>query len=50
MKNLLYGTIKKVYANLFEIKMTKEIKLYQYPYIVKPLIEDGDSRIRDNIM
>ena len=37
---------KKVYANLYEIFLTKEIKFYQYPFKVDPEIEPGDPRIR----
>mgnify|MGYP002626539984 CR=1 FL=1 len=39
----------KIYANLFEIKLTKEIQLYQYPYEVKPKIEEGNNYIRQKI-
>ena len=45
----IWDNKKKVYANLFEIILTKEIKLYQYPYKVTPEIEDGDIRIRDKL-
>ena len=40
---------KNVYANLFEIQLTKDLKLYQYPYSVFPDIGygDGDMRIRN---
>ena len=48
-KSSIWNNKKKVYANLFEIKLTKEIKLYQYPYSVKPEIEDGDMRIREKL-
>jgi len=48
-KSSIWNNRKKVYANLFEIKLTKEIKLYQYPYTVKPEIEDGDIRIREKL-
>ena len=40
---------KEVYVNLFKINITKEIKLYQYPYSVKPNIEAGDLVIRNKI-
>ena len=40
---------KKVYANLFEIIIKKELKLYQYPYSVSPQIEAGDTRIREKL-
>ena len=48
-KSSIWNNKKKVYANLFEIKLTKEIKLYQYPYKVKPEIEDGDMRTREKL-
>ena len=48
-KSSIWNNKKKVYANLFEIKLTKEIKLYQYPYKVTPEIEDGDTRIREKL-
>jgi hypothetical protein len=41
----IYDT-RQVYANLYEIELTKEILLYQYPFTVSPEIEPGDSRIR----
>ena len=37
---------KKVYANLYEIFLTKTLKLYQYPYKVDPEVEAGDFNIR----
>ena len=37
---------KKVYANLYEIFMSKTITLYQYPFKVDPEIEAGDVSIR----
>ena len=37
---------RQVYANLYQITLTKEIVLYQYPFTVSPEIESGDSRIR----
>ena len=48
-KSSIWNNKKKVYANLYEIKLTKEIKLYQYPYKVIPDIEDGDIRIREKL-
>ena len=35
-----------VYANLYEINITKELKLYQYPYTVSPEIDKTDMEIR----
>ena len=40
---------KDVYANLYEIKIKKELKLYQNPFTVTPQIEAGDIRIRDKL-
>jgi hypothetical protein len=40
---------KKVYANLYEIFLTKTITLYQYPFKVDPEIEAGDVSIRQII-
>ena len=48
-KASIWNNKKKVYANLFEIKLTKEIKPYQYLYKVTPEIEDGDTRIREKL-
>ena len=40
---------KKVYVNLFEIKLRKEINLFQYPFTVSTPIESGDIRIRNRL-
>ena len=40
---------KKVYANLFEIKMKKKLTLFQYPYTVDPQIGTSDTLIRDKL-
>ena len=40
---------KNVYANLFEININKELKMYQYPYSVIPEIPSGDLRIRGEL-
>ena len=48
-KSKIWNNKKKVYANLFEIILKKDIKLFQYPYKVTPEIEDGDIRIRDKL-
>ena len=46
-KNLKYiEQIKSVYANLYQIKLSKELTVYQYPFSVSPNITPGDSRIR----
>ena len=37
---------KSVYANLYKIKLLKELTVYQYPFSVSPNIAPGDSRIR----
>ena len=50
-KKLKYiNNTKKVYANLYEIFLTKVLKLYQYPFKVIPEIEAGDTNIRKNII
>jgi len=41
--------ISDIYVNLFEFKMTKSIKLYQYPFTVKPEIGEGDYKIRNKL-
>ena len=48
-KSKIWNNKKKVYANLFEIILKKNIKLFQYPYKVTPEIEDGDIRIREKL-
>lgn len=49
-KKLKYITEKrKIYANLYEIILTKELIIYQYPYKVSPEIEAGDYKIRQII-
>ena len=49
-KKLKYiNNSKKVYANLYEIFLTKTLKLYQYPYKVIPEIVAGDTNIRKNL-
>ena len=40
---------KKVYANLYQIKIKKQLKLYQYPYKVTPTLTEGDIRIREKL-
>ena len=40
---------KKVYANLFEIKLKKTLTLYQYPYTVNPPIGAADTLIREKL-
>ena len=40
---------KSVYANLYEIDIKKELKLYQYPFSVAPQITEGDIRMRDKL-
>ena len=40
---------KDVYANLYEIKIKKELNLFQNPFVVTPQIEAGDIRIRDKL-
>ena len=49
-KKLKYlSNSKKVYSNLYEIILEKEIAIYQYPFTVTPGIEAGDSRMRQNL-
>ena len=46
-KNLKYiEQSKSVYANLYQIKLSKELTVYQYPFSVSQNITPGDSRIR----
>ena len=40
---------KKVYVNLFEIKMKKKLTLFQYPYAVEPPIGATDILIRNKL-
>ena len=42
---------KDVYANLYEIKIKKELKMYKYPYsiISETEIDSSDMRIRDKL-
>jgi hypothetical protein len=44
--NLNYAKPVDIYANLFEINLTKQLIVYQYPYIVTPIIEEGNFSIR----
>ena len=47
IKNLKYITnTKSIYANLYQIILTKDLLVYQYPFSVTPEIEAGDSRMR----
>jgi len=39
----------KVYANLFGIRLTKEIKMYQYPFEVNPEIAKENIPIRQKL-
>ena len=45
--NYLQEGQRDVYANLFEIKINKKLRLYQYPFSVFPDIGEGDFRIRN---
>ena len=50
VENLNYIQNKKnVYANLYEIKIHKELKLFQYPFHVTPQINEADMRIREKL-
>ena len=44
--SLDYAKAVKVYANLFEMKFTKTITMYQYPYEVIPKIANDNMAIR----
>ena len=49
-ENLNYIQNKKqVYANLYEIKINKVLKLFQNPFHVSPPIEEADTRIREKL-
>lgn len=48
-KTLDYVKPVGVYANLFEMKFTKEIKMYQYPYEVIPEISKDNMKIRKEL-
>ena len=43
------NTNKEIYVNLFKILIKKPLKLYQYPYSVKPEIDASDLRIRNKL-
>ena len=45
-ESLDYTKSVKVYANLFEMKFTKKITMYQYPYEVIPKIANDNMAIR----
>ena len=47
-KSLKYDEVG-IYANLFEIKLTKDIKMYQYPFEVKPEIAKENIPIRQKL-
>ena len=40
---------KKVYANLFEIILTRPLLIYQYPYSTSPPLEAGDIKTRQRL-
>ena len=40
---------KKVYVNLFEIRMKKKLTIFQYPYTVSPPIGPEDLLIRNKL-
>lgn len=39
----------QVYANLFEIKFKKELKIYKYPFEVKPEIGEGNNTMIEKL-
>ena len=47
--NLNYANPVEIYANLFEINLTKPLIVYQYPYEVSKKIEEGNFYIRRNL-
>ena len=48
-KSLDYVKSVNIYTNLFEIKLLKEIKTYQYQFTINPEIDFFDSEIIKNI-
>ena len=40
---------KDVYTNLFEIKLQKDLRLFQYPLYIFPDVGEGDIRIRNKL-
>ena len=40
---------KSIYANLYQIILSKDLPVYQYPFSVTPEIEAGDVRMRQNL-
>ena len=50
-KDLIYvNNTKEVYANLYEIIITKELNIYQYPFTTFPEITPGDTPIRRHLI
>jgi len=48
IKNLDYIiSSKSVYANLYKIKLRKDLALYQYPFNIYPPLENGDTETKD---
>ena len=48
-KSLYYVIPVNICTNCFEIKLVKEIKIYQYPFAINPEIDIFDSEIIQNI-
>ena len=40
---------RKIYVNLYEIILTKDLLIYQYPFKISPEIDAGDANIRQII-
>ena len=38
---------KSLYANLYKIKLRKDLALYQYPLNIYPPLENGDTKTKD---
>ena len=47
--NYIKRSSKNIYINLYEIKMKKPLKLYNYPFTTSPKIENGDIRMRKKL-
>ena len=48
---LTYISCKKnIYANLFELHLKKEIKIYQYPFTINPPLELLKANLKDVIL
>ena len=41
---------KELYVNLFEFNLTKELKLYKYPIIIRPEIDPNATRLMQTVL